>query len=135
MSNNLKKPKRSGLYIILAIVILAVALLAYGQWSNRPADDGGRLVGFAECLKNEGAKFYGTFWCSHCQDQKDLFGSAKDSIPYIECSTADGRGQLQVCAEANIQGYPTWVFADGSEQAGTMTLEALAEKTGCELPN
>lgn len=135
MGNNLNKSKYSSTYLIVAIVVIAMAFLAYGQWSNRPADDGGRLVGFAQCLKDSGAKFYGTFWCSHCQDQKDLFGSAKDVLPYIECSTADGRGQLPICAEANIEGYPTWVFADESRQSGTMTLEALAEKTSCELPS
>ena len=134
MGNNLNKSKNNGLYIIGAIMVVAVAFLVYGQWSNRPADDGGRLIGFAQCLKESGAKFYGTFWCSHCNNQKELFGSAQAELPYVECSTADGRGQMQVCADANIKGYPTWIFADGSEQSGTMSLEALAEKTACVLP-
>ncbi len=135
MGNSFNKSKRQGLYFFIVAVVISVSFIAYGQWTNRPAEDGGKLADFAQCLADEGAKFYGTFWCPHCQDQKDLFGSAKDALPYIECSTADGRGQLQICADNKIEGYPTWRFTDGTEQPGTMTLEALSDKTGCELPS
>ncbi len=97
---------------------------------NRPSG----LEDFAACLKDEGAIFYGTFWCPHCQNQKKMFGSAAKLLPYVECSTPDGKGQLPVCAEAGIEGYPTWVFADGSRLSGEVPLSTLAEKTGCVLP-
>lgn len=40
----------------------------------------------AKRLKEAGAKMYGAFWCSHCHEQKEAFGSAamKD-FPYVEC--------------------------------------------------
>lgn len=94
----------------------------------------GRLDGFAQCLKDSGAKFYGAFWCPHCQNQKTMFGKSAKLLPYIECSTPDGRGQLQICKDEKVEGYPTWEFADGSRQSGEVPLSILAEKTGCALP-
>lgn len=90
---------------------------------------------FAQCLSDEGAIFYGAFWCPHCNEQKGIFGRSASKLPYVECSTADGRGQLQECTDAGITGYPTWEFADGERKGGVLELEELSEKTGCELPN
>eukprot|EP00959_Pyramimonas_sp_CCMP1952_P044883 937635-Pyramimonas_sp.AAC.2 len=43
-------------------------------------------VALAKHLKQTGAKMYGAFWCSHCLDQKLMFGAegAKE-MPYVEC--------------------------------------------------
>lgn len=90
----------------------------------------------AQCLKDNGVKFYGTFWCPHCQKQKQMFGrSASKLLPYIECSTPDGKGQLQICIDNKIEGYPTWEFTDGSRLTGEIPLSTLAEKSGCVAPN
>lgn len=94
----------------------------------------GELDEFATCVKDSGTKFYGTFWCPHCAAQKALFGKSKDLLPYIECSTPDKKGQLQVCEDAGITSYPTWEFPDGSRVSGEQTLETLEEKTSCTLP-
>jgi len=88
----------------------------------------------AQCLKDKGAVFYGAFWCSHCQAQKKLFGLSAKLLPYVECSTVDGRNQIQICKDKNIDGYPTWEFADGSRLNGEISLNQLAEKTSCILP-
>lgn len=133
MANELK-PRRTAYYVAGIIIAIAVALIAYGRRQQQPPVDREELVGFAQCLATSGATFYGTFWCSHCQDQKEMFGSAADQLPYIECSASDGRSQLAVCADNQITGYPTWVFGDGSRIAGKMTFEELAGKTGCPLP-
>ena len=40
----------------------------------------------AKRLKDAGAKMYGAFWCSHCHEQKEYFGSqAMRDFPYVEC--------------------------------------------------
>lgn len=93
----------------------------------------GKLDTFAQCLKDEGAVFYGAFWCSHCQNQKKMFGRSAKILPYVECSTPDGKRQFPVCVEKKIEGYPTWEFADGSRESGEVPLEKLAQKTGCVL--
>ncbi len=88
---------------------------------------------FAQCLTDAGAKFYGAYWCPHCQAQKKLFSNST-KLPYVECSTPNGQGQLPICIDAKITGYPTWEFADGSRLDGEQTFEALGTKTNCELP-
>lgn len=92
-----------------------------------------RMDAFAQCLGDKGAVFYGAFWCPHCQNQKKLFGKSQDLLPYVECSTPDGKEQLQSCKDQEITSYPTWRFADGSELRGEVSLEDLAAKTECQL--
>ncbi len=76
---------------------------------------------------------YGAFWCPHCQNQKEMFGDSWKYVNSIECSTPDGRGQVEVCQQAGITGYPTWEFQDGSRVAGEITLTGLSQKSGCKL--
>ena len=116
--------------VILVVGVIATALLRGTSTPTGP----GKLDSFAQCISDKGAVFYGAFWCSHCQAQKKLFGSSAKLLPYVECSTPDGRGQLQVCRDKNIEGYPTWRFADGAELNGVASLEDLAQKTSCVLP-
>lgn len=111
------------------VVVVAAGAYFWFQYQNTP----GQYDAFAECINISGAKFYGTFWCSHCQNQKKAFGKSAKLLPYIECSTPDGNGQLPVCADADIKAYPTWVFADGSEETGELSFQKLAEKTSCQI--
>lgn len=87
----------------------------------------------AQCLTDKGAKMYGAVWCSHCAAQKREFGSAWELINYIECDPGTDKEGAIECAEAGIEGFPTWEFADGERLVGRQTFEALAEKAGCEL--
>ncbi len=119
---------------VLFLGVIATAVLR----SNATPPGPGKYDAFAQCLKDKGAVFYGAFWCPHCQSQKKLFGSSARLLPYVECSPASGQGQLQVCKDKNIQGYPTWDLADGTrlpnENGSGVTLETLAAKTSCPLP-
>ncbi len=126
MSKDLKK------WGIIAIIIIVLVALGY-VWFVQ-ASKPGKLDDFAKCLKDSGAKFYGAFWCPHCQDQKEAFGSSKKYLPYIECSTTDSNGQLKVCSDAKVEAYPTWEFKDGAREEGELSLQKLAEKTGCVIP-
>jgi len=114
----------------IIIVLGAAGTFFLVRASNAP----GKLDGFAQCLKDKEAVFYGAFWCSHCQNQKAMFGKSAKLLPYVECSTADGQGQLPVCTEKKITGYPIWEFSDGSRETGEVSLEKLSQKTGCPLP-
>lgn len=130
--NDYNKYRRTMIYFVGAAIILFMAFSFFKQQSPAPQDSE-RLSNLAQCLKESGATFYGTFWCSHCQSQKEMFGSAASKLPYIECSTPDGKSQLPICAEKEITGYPTWIFADGSRVLGDLSLEDLASRSGCEL--
>ncbi len=114
--------------IVTILVVFGIAGFAYYEDSVP-----GKLDGFAQCLKDKGAVFYGAFWCPHCQSQKEMFGRSAKLLPYVECSTPNGREQLPLCIEKKIEGYPTWEFADGSREGGEVPLSKLAEKTGCAL--
>ena len=127
----MQKQTKFIIFIILVVVIVGGVGLYFGFKSEVP----GKYDQFAQCLKESGAEFYGTFWCSHCQNQKNLFGSSKEYLPYIECSTADGQGQTEICKEKGIEGYPTWVFKDQTRLSGELSLQTLSEKTQCFLPN
>lgn len=84
-------------------------------------------VALAEHLTETGAKMYGAFWCSHCRDQKQLFGrDAVNALTYVECDPAGTNPQPQVCQTAGIQSYPTWEI-NGELYQGTRSLDELAD--------
>ena len=50
------------------------------------SDSSDRAVQLARRLKGAGARMFGAFWCSHCQEQKLMFGKqAQGDLPYVEC--------------------------------------------------
>jgi len=117
------------LYIGGALVIVAL-FVGGALWNQlRP----GQFDAFAECLGDRGVIFYGAFWCPHCQEQKALFGNSAKHLPYVECSTPNGQGQLQICIDEGVNSYPTWEFADGERVTGVLPLDVLSERTGCPL--
>ncbi len=125
--------KTTYVYIGLVVLIIVGLIVVRNTSSSVEENRVTKYDSFAQCITDAGAKFYGAYWCPHCKDQKELFdNSAK--IPYIECSTPNGQGQLPICIDAGITGYPTWVYGDGSIENGNQTLEQIAEKTACELP-
>ncbi len=130
LSMNNNKP-----IVLGALVLLIVGGVIYFTSSAPTATptSSTQLDGFTQCLKDSGAIFYGAFWCPHCREQKQMFGSAMDKLPYVECSTPDGNRQTPICQTMKIESYPTWVFPNGATSTGTLSLEALAEKSGCAL--
>ncbi|OHA91912.1 MAG: hypothetical protein A3J09_00160 [Candidatus Zambryskibacteria bacterium RIFCSPLOWO2_02_FULL_51_21] len=118
------------------IIWVIVLLAAVGGlvWLIRTPGKPGELDAFAQCIKDSGAKYYGAFWCPNCKNQEARFGRSAKLLPRIECSTPDGKGQLPVCQEAKIEGYPTWDFPNGTRQTGNLPLETLSELTNCLLP-
>ena len=120
-----------GKYIFYTVIVLIV--LGLGYWIVTSFLGPGTYDDFAKCLTEKGATFYGAFWCSHCKEQKALFGKSARYLNYVECSTPDGKAQLSICKAAGIEGYPTWIFADGT-RSNIMTLRELSDKTSCSLP-
>jgi thiol-disulfide isomerase/thioredoxin len=126
----MKKIVRSFIIILVVALIVCAGLFVIIHAVHRP----GKLDTFAQCLDEKGATFYGAFWCPHCQRQKAMFRSSAKLLPYVECSTPNGKEQTPLCIEKNITGYPTWEFADGTRLSGEVDLQTLAEKTRCVLP-
>jgi hypothetical protein len=66
---------------------------------------------------------------THCADQKELFGSSRSRLPYIECSPGGPRApQAQACNDASIKSYPTWII-NGQRYSGIQSLDSLAQVT------
>jgi hypothetical protein len=119
--------------IIAYIIVIALAVGGVFYLAKAPSGPG-PLDQFATCIKDSGTKFYGAFWCPHCQATKKLFGTSQKLLPYIECSTPDGQSQIAICNDAKIESYPTWEFPSGERLTGELSLKTLAEKTSCTLP-
>ncbi len=117
----------------LSVVILALAVFFVFTPTGKAT---GKYDDFAKCLTDSGVTFYGAWWCPHCQNQKKMFGSSFEYLNQIECEKVPNSSRgvtIDACKQANITGYPTWIFNDGTRVAGEMSFQQLSEKTGCEL--
>jgi hypothetical protein len=122
------KPKPKTIFAFLAAV-LVFAFLIFNFIFRPQTEPGPDLGAFAQCLTDQGALMYGTYWCPLCSRQKAMFGDAWQFIGYVECTEDPQR-----CILAGVQGYPTWVFQDGLKLVGMQPLELLAQASGCALP-
>jgi hypothetical protein len=117
--------------IIIAVLIVGAFGGAYRLGRRKRAS---RLDAFAQCLAGKQAKMYGLYWCTHCAEQKEIFGSSFQYIPYIECGIRGSRGEEAGCLQAGVKHFPTWEFRNGERMEGALPLQLLSEKTGCRLP-
>lgn len=124
-------PVKPSKYLGVAILLIVLGLIAFGVWrSLKPSP----YTAFAQCLTDKGVKMYGAWWCPHCAAQKQVFGNAFKKITYIECSPNGTKEMSAECKAAGIEGYPTWVFSDGTKTSGEQTTGDLARASGCQLP-
>ena len=120
--------------VVSALVLVGIFLFINSKTNGVAIKDNPELDSLAMCIKDKGTIFYGAFWCPHCKATKEMFGSGAKYLPYKECSTADGASQVKECTDKGVEGYPTWVFADGTRLSGETTLNTLSLRTGCPLP-
>ncbi|MEM7770944.1 MAG: vitamin K epoxide reductase family protein [Cyanobacteria bacterium P01_E01_bin.6] len=91
-------------------------------------------IALAQYLTEIGAVKYSAYWCPHCQQQRELFGrEAFEYIDDVECAEDGQDAQPQVCAEAGVQGYPTWKI-NGENYSGARPLSELADLSGYSGP-
>jgi len=55
-------------YILIGILILIIITFSFIGYRNSKLP--GKYDDFAKCLTQNGVKFYGTYWCPHCNNQK-----------------------------------------------------------------
>jgi uncharacterized membrane protein len=81
----------------------------------------------AQHLSDIGAKAYMGWTCPHCYEQKQLFGKeAAAKLPRVECVASGRNAQLEQCAAAKVEAFPTWVI-NGQSYQGVKTLNRLAD--------
>lgn len=111
------------------VLIIALHLHYAGVWGKAPGPEDPWVRGLAEHLSRTEAKFYGTYWCPACNQQKELFGSSVHRLPYIECSPGGQRApQAAECDAAQIKSYPTWIV-NGQRYVGVRSLDELAQSS------
>ena len=88
------------------------------------------LAAVITCLNDNDATLYGAYWKRDVKNQKEIFGDSIDQVNYIECDSNVEEGQPQLCEDAGITTYPSWVI-DGETYEGMQSLEELAEITSC----
>lgn len=120
------------LIIMTVVVLVAIALVTIMSYNGSlfqktPSD----IDAFSKCLTTKGARMYGASWCSHCANQKLMFGESWKNVKYVECDSGSGV-QTPECTKAGIQGYPTWDFS-GQKVPGELTFEQLSQYSGCPL--
>ena len=126
-----EKKKNKGKFVAFIVVIAVVLSAGYFSISGFLTKSGDS-DGFAKCLTEENVKMYGAFWCPHCQNQKELFGSSFQYVDYVECDPSGAEARPELCKEKKIQGYPTWEIK-GNLYPGELSLEKLSELAGCNL--
>lgn len=134
--------------VIVIMVTLIGTLAIYAPIQNPAANSdipgevgpavtttsGNSEIQLAQHLKRTGAKMYGAYWCSHCYDQKLLFGAeASKELAYIECYPGGRNAQPEVCEKAGVRAFPTWEI-NGQLKEGTIPLEELAKLSGYTGP-
>lgn len=126
--------------VIVAAITLVGALALYAPLNADPNDQAGGYaittvskpanIELAEYLSASDIQMFGAFWCSHCHDQKELFGKAAFSqIDYVECDPKGKKNQADRCQAEKIQSYPTWKIK-GELHLGTQSLQELAKLSG-----
>ncbi|CAM8883998.1 unnamed protein product [Rhodiola kirilowii] len=90
-------------------------------------------LSLAKHLHSIGAKMYGAFWCSHCVEQKQMFGrEAAKWLDYVECFPDGYKSGIKIakaCLDVKIEGFPTWVI-NGQVLSGELSFEELAQLSG-----
>ncbi|PIN17232.1 hypothetical protein CDL12_10111 [Handroanthus impetiginosus] len=93
-------------------------------------------LSLARHLRSIGAKLYGAFWCSHCVDQKQMFGrEAAKLLDYIECypdGVREGTEMAKACYDVELKGFPSWEIND-HVLTGRKKLPELARLSGLKL--
>ena len=115
--------------LILAIVAIIVSTVGAAFFLTRPPKETKTYDQFAQCLAEKKLTMYGAYWCPHCQNEKNLFGSSIQYVPYVECTQ-----ETKKCLDAGIEGYPTWIDASGQKYSGEQGLLGLSKISGCQLP-
>ncbi len=109
-------------FIFCFLFILATSAVLAGCSSGPGSYDE-----FAQCLTEKGVTMYGTEWCSHCQNQKELFGNSFKYIDYVDCDY-----NKEECLANGVRGYPTWKI-NGENYPGEKSMYKLASLSGCSL--
>lgn len=129
MHNNSKHQKtksktRGNIIFFVLFAVLFVVVTGYFVMKEDAPVEIAQYDDFANYLTSQGAIMYGTEWCTHCKDQKALFGNSFVYVNYIDCDKNN-----KACSEAGVTNYPTWII-NGQKYMGLQSLATLMGLSG-----
>jgi len=118
-----------------AVFVVGLMHLNYaGAFDPAAGPEDPYVRALAEHLSASDAKFYGAYWCPHCQQQKSAFGASAERLPYVECSPNGQRSAPATsCLAVEIRNYPTWII-EGRRLERTLSVRQLARYSGFRPP-
>ena len=120
--------KKILIWIIVLLLAVALFFILKPVFTGKAIDEeNSELDKFAKSLSNANVTMYGTSWCSHCQNQKKLFGKSFKYINYVDCDL-----DSEICQAEKITGYPTWKI-NGTLYPGEKSFAALSQLSGVPL--
>ncbi len=119
----------------LVILVVAFAFLVSGCAPKETAEESPEISALAKCLTEKGVFMYGSFTCSICEREKELFGPSFKHITEIECHPRGKNPETDRCLKMDIAKTPTWILEKDGQALdrleGYQPFEALAEFSGC----
>ncbi len=67
-----------------AVIVIVLFMHFSGVFDRAAGPERPYLQALAAHLHDSGARFYGTYWCPACQQQKALFEASANRLPYVE---------------------------------------------------
>ena len=116
---------KNKLTLTLIILIVIGAFFVFSNTNKLGLTGSTTEIDKLSICMNKNAVMYGSDLCSHCAEQKELFGDSFKYINYVDCLK-----NKEECINANIQAYPTWVI-NGRYYEGVKTLQELKELSNC----
>ncbi|MDO8460146.1 MAG: hypothetical protein Q7S74_03485 [Nanoarchaeota archaeon] len=119
--------KTKVLITFIITIILVTGLYSFTDWFSKVT---GYFAGedektkVAYCLEQEGAEFYGSVYCSECEKQAELFGTAFKQVKYIDCGK-----DKSLCP--NIRSVPSW-YINKTIYYGYKNLTELKYLSNCD---
>lgn len=116
----ISKEKRSK--IITLVIFILIIIIATLSFTIKPKNHTNQEL--AKCI-GERSTLYLQLGCSHCEDQKNLFGENYQYLNVVDCFY-----DPQECTNNNIEATPTWKIK-GNLYKGFQTIEELKSLTEC----
>jgi uncharacterized membrane protein len=130
-----KKAFPDGGKIFMIVVVGIVAALITWQLQIRAGRADYDLTELAQCMTENGVVMYGSFTCTSCARQRQIFGEAFQYVKEIECNPRGENAQTELCLEKDISHTPTFIReVNGDDVAkidGLQTPEDLAKFADC----
>ena len=115
----MKKDNKIIIGLALTVIVIIAVIVFIKNYNSDTLNEE-----LARCIASKSI-MYSQLGCSHCIEQKKLFGDYTSIFDIVECDE-----EPQKCADAGISGTPTWII-NNQKIVGVRTIKQLKELSGC----